>query len=798
MKAPLSWLNDFVKIDISPEDLAQKLLQIGFEVEEIEYQNSRAQGVVVCKIISVDKHPNADRLSVCQVKAGEKTLQIVTNVKVAAGEYIPVALDGARLFDGKVIRAGELRGVKSDGMFCGGAELGVTAEEYSGASNDDVLRLKGEFETGENIFDAIGLNDVILDVSITANRPDCNAIYKLAKEIAVVLNVPCYAPALDYSEIQKRTYDMVSVEVLNQTLCPRYIAAGVSNAKIAQSPEIIKKRLRTVGIRPINNIVDITNYVLIELGQPMHAFDRRDLTGAKIVVRTARSDESIVTLDGKNNALTENMLVICDQNKPVAVAGIMGGENSGIKEDTTEIILESARFARESVRRTSRALNLRSDSSARFEKGVDFPLQQLAVKRALHLIQKYGGGDAVQGIIDICVPVCEARKISFSKDRISKILGLEVPKQTLVSVLEPIGIKIEESGDTLTATVPADREDIAGVNDIAEEFIRMYGFDRVPRTVFSDAPMPKNGGGNEEFAFVREVKNIMNSLGANEIINYSFTTPKYFDLLRLPADDELRTAVTLMNPLGEAVSVMRTTLLHSMLETIRYNITKFNAEARFFEVGRVYKPKSLPLTELPEEEIMLSVGLYGENEDFFSLKAVVDALLDRLNVAHKFKKHTHSALHDGRSAAVLGADGQLIGVLGEAHPDILNNYNVAQRLYIAELSLKTVWELCRGNRRFAEISRYPSVERDLAVIVDGGVPVQDLVDCVLDANIKNLSKCRVFDVYCGEAVGAGKKSVALNFEFSSLERTLTDEEIKSAMDEILAVLEGKFGAKLRL
>ncbi|MCQ2603047.1 MAG: phenylalanine--tRNA ligase subunit beta, partial [Clostridia bacterium] len=487
---------------------------VGFEVENIIRQEKQVSKVVVGKIVSVDKHPNADRLRVTQIDIGTKTIQVVTNVPVVGGEVIAVALDGAILADGHEIKKGELRGVVSEGMLCGLEEVGVTEDDVDGQKMGDIIRFDDSAKLGENALKQLGYTDVILDVGITANRPDCNSIYKLAKEVAVALKTDCREPEIDY-EVKSQlgsVKDVVKVEIQNPELCPRYMAASVKNVKIFPSPSIMKKRLRAVGIRPINNIVDITNYVLIEIGQPMHAFDKRELTGGKIVVRTAKDGEHIISLDGKDNALKSTMLVICDADKPAAVAGIMGGENSGIKDDTNEIVFESAKFARDSVRRTSRALNLRSDSSARFEKGIDFASQEYGIKRALTLISKTGSGDILADIIDECVPFEKERKIEFTAKNIESILGCKVPKNTLVAILNRLGIKVEENGKTLTAIVREDREDIVGVNDIAEEFIRVYGYDHITPTLFKDALLTKGGKTGYQL-FVDKIKNTLASAG---------------------------------------------------------------------------------------------------------------------------------------------------------------------------------------------------------------------------------------------------------------------------------------------
>lgn len=790
MKAPLSWLKDFVDISVSPQTLAKKLVAIGFEVEGIEYQNKKSQKVFVSKIISVDKHPNADRLSVCKVQLNDKILDIVTNAKVESGEFVPLAVDGAILATGQKITAGEIRGVHSDGMFCGGEELALCEDDIEGASKNDVLRLPGDFKTGENVYDAIGHNDVILDVAITANRPDCNSIFNLSKEVAVALKQQWKTPNLQYVEKNGKVSDMVEVKVENQQLCPRYMAAGVKNIKIKQSDLTMRRRLRAVGIRPINNIVDITNYVLIELGQPMHAFDRRELEGNKIIVRTAKIDEKIVSLDGKENTLDTNMLVICDAVKPVAIAGIMGGENSGIKDDTKEIIFESARFARESVRRTSKKLNLRSDSSPRFEKGVDFKLQEVAIKRALSLVNETNSGEVAQGLIDISVDFKKQREVSFTMQKISEILGFTVRYQSLLPILNRLGIEVVNDGKNLKAIIPGEREDIFGVNDIAEEFIRVYGFDKIPRTLFKNCEAAKGTRG-EVFEFETKVKRTMASCGLNEIVNYSFTSPKYFEKLAVEGE-----AIPLINPLGESVSVMRTTLIHSMLETIAFNISKFNNGGRLFEVGNVYLPKKLPLEELPHEEKRLAIGIYGDSEDFFTTKAAIAALFQTLGLQLKLEKEKYSFLHDGRSASVF-ASGEKVGFVGELHPDTAEKYGLEKRVYIAEISLEKLIELYGGTVRFSELSRFPSVERDLAVVVNDSVTAGEMTEAVMAAKIAELEKCRVFDVFKGEAIGKNKKSVALKFEFVPYLKTMTDDEINERMEKILSVLKKKCGAQIR-
>ena len=796
MLAPVSWLKDYVDINVSPEKLAEKLVAIGFEVEGIEYQAKKATSVKTCKILSVEKHPNADKLRVAQVDIGGKTIQVVTNVAVEGGEYTAVALDGAVLADGKTIKRGELRGVLSEGMFCGPEEIGFTAADIDGQKEDDILRFAEGTELGIDAAVALGFDDVVLDVSVTANRPDCNSIYKLAKEVAVALGTECREPEIGYKATGASVNEVVSVTVKDKDLCPRYMAACVRDVKIFPSPEKIRRRLRAVGIRPINNIVDITNYVLIEIGQPMHAFDSRYLAGGKIVVRRAEEGEHIVTLDGKDNTLNSSMLAICDAEKPVAVAGIMGGEYSGIQPDTSTIVFESAKFARDSVRRTSRALNLRSDSSARFEKGIDFASQEYGLERALTLVYETGSGVIGKGVIDVKVDYEKVRDVRFTTAKLRRILGCAVPEKQLVAILSRLGIPVEKGEDgVFTAHVPDARSDIEGVNDIAEEFIRVYGYSHVKPTLFAHSALTR-GGVPADIAFRNRVKGELVSLGLNECITYSFTSPVFADRLRIPADSELRRTVELVNPLGEALSVMRTVLTHSMLEVLAYNAAHFNKSASLFEIAKTYHPKSLPLTELPEEKEKLVIGMYGADADYFALKGVLDGLFRALRVEPRYTRSSLAFLHPGRGADI-EVEGSVIGYAGEIHPDVASEYGADVRLYAAELDLDALAKLCTAGARFKEFSKYPPVERDLAVVVSDDVQAGDMIAAVKEAGIADMTDAEVFDVYRGAQVGEGMKSIAMNFSFASPVRTLTDDEIAAEMAKILALLEEKFDAKIR-
>lgn len=797
MLVPISWLKDYVDINVTPEKLAKKLVATGFEVEDIIYQEKQATDVVVGKIVSVEKHPNADRLRVTQIDIGSKTIQVVTNVPVLGGETIAVALDGAHLADGHDIKKGELRGVLSEGMLCGLEELGITTDDVEGQVAGDIIRFAEGTALGQNALVALGYNDVVLDVAVTANRPDCNSIYKIAKEVAVALNTSCKEPEINYQTVGGNVADMVGVEVRNSQLCPRYMAAGVKNIKIFPSSQKIKSRLRAVGIRPINNIVDITNYVLTEIGQPMHSFDSRELGGKKIVVRNAVEGESIISLDGKENKLNASMLVICDEERPVAIAGIMGGANSGIRNDTSEVVFESAKFARDNVRRTSRALNLRSDSSARFEKGIDFASQEYGLKRALTLVYESGSGDIVDGIIDVKVDYPKVREIPFTTRKLQEILGCKVPKATLISILARLGIEVVEKDRQLVAIVKEDREDIVGVNDIAEEFIRVYGYSHIRPTLFEFASLTQ-GGLPDRLKFENVIKNTLARNGVEECVTYSFTSPKFADLMNFDEDDSVRNTIKLVNPLGEALSVMRTTLTHSMIETLRYNITHFNRGAKLFEVANVYLAKELPLVELPNEESHLALGMYGDGVDYYTIKASLDEVFSALHITTKYERAEKPFLHPGRSAQII-YNGNVIGYVGEVHPDVAENYGIDNiRLYVAEISVDAIYSADKLEvSKCKPFSKYPTIDRDLAVVVDDSVLSADLLDAVRNTKINFLTNAKVFDTYKSEQIGEGKKSVAMSFSFASLDRTLTDDEIAGEMSKILNALKRKVGAKIR-
>ncbi len=800
MKVSLSWLKDFVDIDVTVEKLADKLVSAGFEVEEIIDASANMKNVVLGKIVKLEKHPDADKLQICQIDVGAKDLvQIVTGAQnVAEGDLVPVALDNSLLPTGQVIKSGKLRGVPSNGMLCSGEELKLTEEEYSGAGVHGILIMNKEnYPLGTDMNVVLGNDDVVLDIGITANRSDCNSVLGIAREVATVLKKPLKMPEI-YFETDKsiKVSDFVDVDVQDKTLCPRYMAGVVKDIKIQSSPEIIQKRLKSVGLRPINNIVDVTNYVLIEIGQPMHAFDRNYLQGSKIIPRRAKNGEMIVALNEKEYELDDTMLVICDAKKPCAVAGIMGGLNSGINENTDTIVFESAKFLRDNIRRTSRKLNLRSDSSYRYERGIDFDSQRLGIMRALTLIYKYGWGKIADGIIDRLAQELKQNVVVTSVEEINGILGIAVPSEIVLEILNSLQIEssIDKDG-RLTCVCPAFRDDIENANDLAEEVIRLYGYDKVTSTLLKDGNQTL-GGKNRQEQNIDILKDICVSRGMSETLTYSFTTPKCFDILKLKEDDCRRNCVKLLKPLGEDLSIMRTTLAYSMLSMLASNFLKSNKKAKLFEIANVYLPNK-SAAELPTEVNMLALGRYGEGEDFFTMKGVVEIILKKFGIKAEYKRADITYLHKGRSADIYVGN-NVIGYLGEVHPEVAKSFDVSERMYIAEINVDMLNKLADYSYTFTAISNYPPIERDIAVIVDEDVMAGDLLACVRKGGGNLLVDTNVFDIYRNEqSLGKGKKSVAISLVFRLADRTLTDDEVNAKINRILTKLSSEFSAVQR-
>lgn len=798
MKVSLNWLKEFVDIDVDVNTLAQKLVSAGFEVEEIIDQSASMKNVVLGKIIKIEKHPDADKLQICQIDIGkESPVQIVTGAQnVSQGDIVPAALDNSLLPSGQAIKKGKLRGVDSFGMLCSGEELKLTNSDYEGAEVNGIMLMNKEtYPIGSDMNIVLGYDDIILDIGVTANRSDCNSVLGIAREVATVLNKKLKMPKTDYKTTQKNVNDFVKVDVQDTQLCPRYMAAACYDIQIKPSADIIQKRLKSVGLRPINNIVDLTNYVLIEIGQPMHAFDKAILNDSTIIVRKAKIGEKITTLDAKEYTLDDTILAICDSQKPCAVAGIMGGLNSGVSESTKEIIFESAKFMRDNIRRSSRKLNLRSDSSFRYERGIDFDSQRLGLSRALHLIDSLGYGKIAQGTIDCLSADLTQNIIKVPTQKINDILGIKVPSQTMVDILNSLQIKTTLKDEILTCEQPAFRDDIENANDLAEEIIRLYGYDHIVPTLM-DKGSQTQGGKNQNQKNIDTLKEIAVSSGMNEILTYSFISPKSYDSLLLPQNDQLRQAVKLLNPLGEDFSVMRTSLAYSMISTLANNNLKSIKKAKLFEIASVYLPKKLPLTQQPQECFHMVMGCYGDNENFYTLKGVVEIIMKKFGIEPDYNIATTSFLHSGRRAEICQGD-KVIGYIGEVHPRVRENFDVKDRMYIAELNVDTICSLADYSYKFVPISKFPPMERDIAIVVNEEITAKQLLDIVKKGGGNMLKECNIFDIYRSEAIGKGKKSVAIKMVFRLDDRSLLDEEVNAKINRILTKLTTEVGGVLR-
>ncbi len=795
MKALLSWIKDFVEVDVDIDTLCQKLVGIGFEVEEVTYLGENIENVVTGQILKIEKHPDADKLVVCQINVGDEVLQIVTGANnIKEGDIVPVAKHGSKLPNGVNIKKGKLRGVESNGMLCSGEELCITDDNYPGAEVYGILILDKNTPIGVDIKPVIGVDDYVLDIGITSNRPDCQSILGLSREVAVALGKMIKMPEIKYTtEKTTNIKDYVSVEVKDKDLCPTYLAAGVKDVKIAPSPTWMRRRLKAVGLRGISNMVDITNYVLWEMGQPMHAFDHKDICDNKIIVRRAQDGEQIIPFDEKTYTLDNDVLVIADNNKAVGLAGIMGGKNSGIKEDTNTVIFEAAKFNRENIRKSSKKLGIRSDSSARFEKGVNSFMTRLALARALQLTQQLDCGICIDGMIDISTETCDKTKLTFKFSKIKRLLGISIPKATVISILETLGIKTTINDNLVECVIPEYRDDLERDCDIIEEIIRVYGYDHIKPTLLNKASITC-GGKTQRQAEIDKTKEILLGLGCSEIISYGFFGKSALDKLALSADSELYNLIKIKNPLGEELSYMRSSLLPGMLNVISANQNRSNLNASLFEFGKVFKPHSLPLEDLPTETETLCIGLYG-NGNFFKLKGIITAILNEFGCELDVVRSKQPFLHPGISADIIIND-DIVGYFGEVHPNVAKNYDLGQTTYIATIDFDALSKHFNKQITYKAIAKFPAVERDLSVVVDDDVAVGDLIKASKE-NIYILEEVKLFDVYKGNQVESGKKSVSLSFRFRSENKTLTDNEIEKNMKKILGALQTKFNAKLR-
>ena len=795
MKVPLSWLKDYVDVDIPVEELAQKLFSCGLEVEELTYVGQEIERCVVGRIEKIVPHPDSDHLQICTLNCGAygEAIQIVTGAhNIREKDLVPVALDGSSLAGGVKIKKGKLRGVESNGMLCSGEELGINEDWYEGADVNGILLLHGDPAPGTDIRPVVGLDDYVLDIAVTANRPDCQSVYGIAREVAALLGKPLRPLALDYTPADVSTAQQVTVTVEAPDLCPRYIAHYVSELNDAPTPLWMRRRLALCGLRSIRNVVDITNFVLLEMGQPMHAFDISHLAGKQIVVRRAREGEKIVTLDEKEFKLSPENLVICDAEKPVALAGIMGGLNSEIEADTPAVLFECAKFERANVRRTSRALGQKSDSSARYEKGVDAYTTGIAINRALHLVEELGCGKIARDRFDVMAEVTEPAVVKTTVSAINALLGIEVPKEEIKRILTALNFSVTSNKDELTVTAPAYREDIEGYPDIAEEVIRMNGYDRIEGTFLKNASNTM-GGLTDAQKLEARAGNALREQGYSEAITYSFISPKDYALLRIA--DEARRAIKIVNPIGEDMSLMRTTLMPSMLDAAVRNVRRGNEQGRLYELANIYLAGQQPITELPEERRTLGIAVWGGAEDFYTAKGAFEALAAELGVQFAYTAAERPYLHPGKCAAVL-LGGQPVGVLGELAPDLAEELSVEVPVYLGELDYAAVAAQADAAVHYTPLPKFPEVKRDLALLADEGVTCAE-AEAVIRESCKFVTNVRLFDVYRGAQVGEGKKSMAFSVTFTPREKAIAPEDADGYIRRIVKALGEKLGLSQR-
>lgn len=793
MNLPMSWLNDYMDIDVTPKEYSDRMTMSGSKVEGFENMGEAVQNVVTGKVLTCEDHPDSDHLHVCTVDAGTgEVLQIVCGApNVKAGIIVPVALVGAVLPDGK-IKKGKLRGVESCGMICSHDELGITEDMLGYEPEYGILILPDDTPVGKDIKDIFGMNETVVEFEITSNRPDCFSIIGLARETAATFDKQFTVPDVKFSENNENIKDTISVDVLDKDKCQRYCARMVKNVKIGPSPSWMQERLRACGVRPINNIVDITNYVLLEYGQPMHAFDLRDLADNKIIVRRAENGEVIKTLDEQDRTLTNDDLVIADGKKAVAIAGVMGGFNSEVKDDTTTVIFESATFDGASVRLTAQRVGLRTEASSRYEKGLDYNNTVPAVERACQLVEELCCGENVGGMIDIIGNVTDMKTLPFRPDKINAFLGTNISTEQMVKYFDALEIKTDLNN--MTVTPPSFRPDLEGEADIAEEVARFYGYDKIPVTLLSgEATCGKK---TERQQAQDNIMEILTAHGMYEIYTYTFTSPSVFDKLNIPADSALRNTVKISNPLGEDTSIMRTTTISSMLDILSRNYNYRNPSAKLFEIGKVFIPTDDG--KLPNEPYKITMGMYGNNTDFFDIKGICEELFAGLNIQNV--KYTavndNPTFHPGRCAKIT-AGGKTLGIVGEIHPAVCRKYGLETSVYVSELDFENIFLNIKTDIKFKELPKYPAVTRDIAMLVDKTVPVAEIEEIVKKASGKLLESINLFDVYEGEQIPEGKKSVAYNAVYRSPDRSLTGDEVQKVFDKAVKNLEHQLGAQLR-
>ena len=805
MNTSLSWIKAYVpELDVTAQEYTDAMTLSGTKVEGYEELDADLDKIVVGQIDKIEKHPDADKLIICQVNVGAETVQIVTGApNVKEGDKIPVVLDGGRVAGGHEpgqrvaggikIKKGKLRGVESAGMMCSIEELGSNREMYPEAPEYGIYIFPEDTEVGTDAVEVLGLHDVVFEYEITSNRVDCYSVVGIAREAAATFRKEFVPPVVTAVGNDEDVNDFIKVTVEDPDLCPRYTARVVKNIKIGPSPKWMQRRLASVGIRPINNLVDITNYVMEEYGQPMHAYDLDTIAGGQIVVRRAKENETFVTLDGQERKLDESVLMICDGEKSVGIAGIMGGENSMITDDVHTMLFEAACFDGTNIRKSSKKVGLRTDASGKFEKGLDPNNAEAAMNRACQLIEEMGAGEVVGGMVDVYSKKKEPVRVPFDADEINGLLGTDISKEDMLSYFKKIDLEYDEATNEVIA--PTFRHDLFRMADLAEEVARFYGYDNIPTT------LPRGEATTGKLSFKLRVEEIARDIaefcGFSQGMTYSFESPKVFDKLLIPSDSPLRNTVDIMNPLGEDYSIMRTTSLNGMLTSLATNYNRRNKNVRLYELGNIYLPKSLPLTELPEERMQFTLGMYGDG-DFFSMKGVVEEFFEKIGL-HKKETYDPNAgkpyLHPGRQANII-YDGVVVGYLGEVHPDVADTYGIGTKAYVAVLDMPEITKRATFDRKYTGIAKFPAVTRDISMVMPKEILVGQVEEVIEKKGGAYLESYALFDLYEGAQIKEGYKSVAYSIVFRAKDKTLEEAEISQAMEKILAGLE-ELGIELR-
>ena len=815
MLVSIDWIKDYVKLDKWPQDkeFCDRMIMSGSNIETISYLGEGIENVKIAKVLSIDKHPDADKLVVCQMDLGKLgKLQIVTGASnLYVGAYVPVAAHGSvvpgplhgqpKQEGGVKISAGELRGVKSDGMMCGPQELGIADKCAPLVSKDGIWLLSGNYEDklGEDIDEVLGLKDGVVDFEITPNRPDCLSMIGMAREAAATFGGELVYPKTDCNTLAEKSSDYIQVEVKSD-LCKRYTARVIKDVKIEQSPWWLQKKLIAAGMRPINNIVDITNFVMMEYGQPLHAFDIRSLAGGKIVVDVAEEGSKFTTLDGVERSLDDSMLMINDANGPVAVAGVMGGLDSEIKPDTETVVLESANFVGSSVRQTSKKLGLRTEASGRYEKGIDPNLCEEAADRVCALIDELGYGKVLEGSVDIYKSPEHPQVVSARVSRINKVLGTDLSREDMVAILESLEMKVQGTGDDMIVTAPTVRQDILKEVDFVEEIARMYGYDNLPNTL---PKLDVKAENSLSWETRRKLRDLLCAMGADEIQTFSFINQKIFDACRIDEESWERDTVDIINPMGEDTAAMRTILTPGMLEVLARNYNRSVDGVRAFEIGKVFSKNYIQPEGLPDESFDLSIGVYGKDESFFTLKGMTECMFDMMGIkdVSYIAEPEYGVYHPGRCARVVkvtdkGEEVEL-GIMGEVHPDVASNYGIGDKVYCGEFFLDRLIEFSSREIQYSKPPKYPSTSRDIAMVVSESTPVAEIEKVIKEAGTEILRSVKLFDIYRGIQVGAGKKSVAYSLTYRHDDRTLTDVETEDAHAKVVEALKNNLGASIR-